>query len=102
MADEESPFDRWVRERHDIRRAYIEAVGQRFSVFEGWRSPHADDLVLHRPGICVRCDRFGPRAQSARIQFGINFSNEHDPTKSPDPAQLSRPDTEFPPSLIPI
>lgn len=51
--------------------------------------PHCDSRVLHRPKECEYCDDH-PEWQALRILYGINFTGENDPLKSPCPAEARR------------
>jgi len=53
--------------------------------------PHCDMFILHAPGMCEYCD--APSAEPLRVyrvQHGINFTGENDPTKKPCPAEQRR------------
>jgi hypothetical protein len=52
--------------------------------------PHCDFQVLHSPGSCSYCDAC-PIWQALRIVYGINFTGEDDPQKSPCPSARHRP-----------
>lgn len=53
-------------------------------------NPHCDDKVLHSPEEeCEVCDLY-PEAQMLRVQWGINFTGEHDSEKLPCPAESRR------------
>ena len=51
--------------------------------------PHCDSLVLHKPGICSYCDEH-PDWQELRLVWGINFTGETDPNKTPCPSASLR------------
>jgi hypothetical protein len=51
--------------------------------------PHCDQHVLHAPGACEFCDMY-PDMQQDRVDRGVNFTGETDPTKLPCPAWARR------------
>ena len=51
----------------------------------GEQHPHCDTRVLHAPGECKYCDKYG-NWQALRNLMGINFSGHNDPDKAPCPA----------------
>lgn len=50
---------------------------------------HCDSNVVHSPGKCSYCDLY-PEIQQLRIDHNINFTDESDDSKQPDPATLAR------------
>lgn len=59
----------------------------------GFKMPmaHCDQKVLHAPKVCQFCDHY-PEAQALRQWWGINYTGEHDPGKSPCPSTHTRTD----------
>jgi hypothetical protein len=51
--------------------------------------PHCDSNVLHKPGDCTYCDMH-PEWQELRATWGINYTGEEDPAKSPCPSSRFR------------
>lgn len=51
--------------------------------------PHCDQLILHKPTTCEVCDA-RQDWQALRVMYGINFTGENDPDKSPCPSEKLR------------
>ncbi len=52
--------------------------------------PHCDNRVLHAPTAgCIYCNE-RPEWQKLRMDWGINFTGENDPSKLPCPAETRR------------
>lgn len=51
--------------------------------------PHCDMHILHSPGECVYCDKH-PDWQKLRIDWGINFTGQNHPNRTPCPAEQRR------------
>jgi hypothetical protein len=51
--------------------------------------PHCDQMILHAPGVCEYCDRH-PDWQELRTVWGINFTGERHPERTPCPAEQAR------------
>lgn len=51
---------------------------------------HCDSSVLHAPGECEFCDKYGKEWQDYRILARINFTGHHDEDKAPCPSEHFR------------
>src|SRR5665213_2802016 len=52
---------------------------------------HCDSNVLHAPGECVYCDKYGKIEQQQRKNAKINFTGHHDTDKTMCPSEHRRP-----------
>lgn len=50
--------------------------------------PHCDPLIVHAPGSCEYCDQSG--LQEVREAWGIAFTDQPDPSKTPCPGIVAR------------
>jgi hypothetical protein len=51
---------------------------------------HCDPAVLHAPGECEFCDKYGTDWQAYRQMAGINFTGHHDDGKALCPSEYRR------------
>lgn len=52
---------------------------------------HCDPNVIHAPGECRFCDKYGKKQQKDRVKNKINFTGHHDPDKTMCPSECNRP-----------
>lgn len=60
-----------------------------FSNRETASFPHCDPRVLHAPTLCEFCDERGD-LQRLRVSWAINFTGQHDASKTTCPAEKAR------------